>query len=488
MNKTYKLLLIISIFVLAVLCLVLYNYFKYNNKSSNISNNIIECFGQDDYIGNILNKKILYTFTDSEWMDDINNKVLDITLPDIYKLSTIYIKYTPSGTNGTELDNNNHYFKLFSTNKDIENGNNGYKTNNLIQIKTQNNLSLLQFNTLYNNVNMWENSDGDSKYNSKFIRLKIKKDIFDKLKKGSGESAKFEILIFGVSASNNKLYLYDNLNQNSVNNKLITKSDSENKISIELGDNKLIYKLELDNIFTKDKFTNENKIKLSYKNKLDNEKTEYYTKGVHNNGYLIYNLSSDSTDSTKSTIYLDEPILASNLFIEYNDLVFNSSNTASLTYNYKPVTKRDKINFKLRYGNLIEEESESKDGKCPDIDTMIKRQTQALKICESLETSDRIRNVRNSYGKNKKYLEKIAQQEDELKSLQSLINNLIERKNERISNSTGSNVYELEEELKKVKQIREEANKIFEGTTRPDELNLKLNLQPDFKDLLTKLK
>ena len=482
MDNTLKLLIILLAFIVIV-CLI---NFLYNNKvnknnrdnkhknnslisgSSNIEN--FQVFEQNKPIGNLI-----YIKKNIDSITKLNN-FYDIELPDSLKITSVIVDIANS--NKDLMDNK--YYKLYLTDKSKRQYRDEYLTEDLTNIKNVNSTGLLKFNEVYNDTKMWENSDGNGKYIGRFMRIVIDKDYLENL----AEELKINIYIYGIEPSSKKIALYENLST-----KTISGTKTNTTYSFNLTDNKLVSKFEIPSI---DLTTSESSVivigKISYKNSLDDGKATYYVNGVKNNGFIIYNGSINATsDSSASNItnciYFKEPILANKIIIESPEI----TSCSNIVIYSNEVNKRDEINFKLRYGNMLEEQ-DTGNGKCPDIDTMVKRQTQALKICEALETSDRLRNVKNEYGKNKKYLEKIAQQEKELKELEQHITKLIEKKNKRIKNSVGENVYEIDKEMLKLKEIREQSNKLFKSKTRPDELNLKVNLNPDFKDLLLKLK
>ena len=68
-----------------------------------------------------------------------------------------------------------------------------------------------------------------------------------------------------------------------------------------------------------------------------------------------------------------------------------------------------------------------------------------------------------------------------------LLFTMIERKNTRIENNQGSNIDELEKEMRRVEKIREDAEAYIKSSnkTQPD-LRVKVNLDPEFENIKTK--
>jgi hypothetical protein len=218
---------------------------------------------------------------------------------------------------------------------------------------------------------------------------------------------------------------------------------------------------------------------LKYSNTFDNNKRQYIITGPINQKFSI--IEKDIT------IYFNKPIIANKLFLSLNneDTDINKDN---ITIYSDRVGKRDEINFK--FNKQIDENNKLgitiQGEKCPSINQIMKRQTQSQQICEALEYKDRIKNSKNVYEKEKIYLRKLAKQEKDIRDLETLINNLINKKNNRIKKNKSHNVQALDRELKKIEDSRKLLEQDLVNTKKNHDLKISLNLEPEFNDLLSK--
>ena len=193
---------------------------------------------------------------------------------------------------------------------------------------------------------------------------------------------------------------------------------------------------------------------------------------------------------TTLNIYLDKPILANNIKIyKYDDATSKDTEvTTGVTFTYygSIPTERDKINYKLQSGVVdVKAGSIVNGSKCPAPGEMLNKQVQAQLICESLEYKDKEKNQRLAYERDKLYLQKLKAQEEDIKRLEKLIGGLVDKQNTRVSNSQGSNVEDLEKELRKAESARKEAETyMYARDAARQGLNFKLNLDPQFSDML----
>lgn len=246
-----------------------------------------------------------------------------------------------------------------------------------------------------------------------------------------------------------------------------------------------------------DKLIGRIKLTLSYNNEKNmlrkylvrytaetNTSTELSVNGPLGDRFI--KLSGDDT----LNIYLDKPILANNIKIyKYNDAGSNDTEVNAgviFTYYGSIPTERDKINYKLQSGVVdVKAGSIVNGSKCPSPGEMLNKQVQAQLICESLEYKDKEKNQRLAYERDKLYLQKLKAQEEDIKRLEKLIGGLVDKQNTRVSNSQGSNVEDLEKELRKAESARKEAETyMYARDAARQGLNFKLNLDPQFSDML----
>ena len=225
---------------------------------------------------------------------------------------------------------------------------------------------------------------------------------------------------------------------------------------------------------------NTNKYYVKYSNKLDNDNNKYSVEGPDR---LAFEVASDYP-----FIFFPKPIIINNLYIYTKSRTGTETkiNTLQL-FGSETVSKRDISNFKLQQQAFDEKYMIVGGEKCPNVSEMINKQLQAQQICEALEYKDKARNKKLAYEKDKIYLGKLAKQDQEIEELENIVKGLIERKNTRIENNQGSNIDELEKEMRRVEKIREDAEAYIKSSnkTQPD-LKVKLNLDPEFENIKTK--
>jgi hypothetical protein len=266
------------------------------------------------------------------------------------------------------------------------------------------------------------------------------------------------------------------------------------------------------------------RVVVRYQNTLDGMTNIYAVDGP----YQLAFIESKDTGSNSLRIYFDEPIIASRVRLEgicdncitgnlQKDEIPSSTNSASPgkppnPADYRdpikianadvknatlPIVKaygtlavaRDEVNFKLQRQKFDQRGIVIEGEKCPNVGEMMNKQLQAQLICESLEYKDRERNKRVAYETDKVYLQKLGDQEREIKGLEATISDLIKRKNIRVSNSSGgTNIDELSTVLNKAESARKEAESYMANRAASRQgVNVKVNLDPQFTGIASKL-
>lgn len=252
------------------------------------------------------------------------------------------------------------------------------------------------------------------------------------------------------------------------------------------------------------------RVVVRYQNTLDGMTNIYAVDGP----YQLAFIESKDTGSNSLRIYFDEPIIASRVRLEgicancitgniskdanpadYTDAIRIGSDTVKNAT--LPIVKaygtlavaRDEVNFKLQRQKFDQRGIVIEGEKCPNVGEMMNKQLQAQLICESLEYKDRERNKRVAYETDKVYLQKLGDQEREIKGLEATIGDLIKRKNIRVANSSGgTNIDELSAILNKAESARKEAESYMANRSASRQgVNVKVNLDPQFTGIASKL-
>lgn len=348
------------------------------------------------------------------------------------------------------------------------------------------------FNKLYNDSPDFEKANGDAYFIGSYLAIEMM----------PGDSSWPEITgyqIFGLnqispSLAEYKGYIplgepklqYDKTGSAS--------TDPQNIIKVFLVDNKnkMVGKISLSD-FPFDITNYSPQLRARFRNDLDAGRTTLFAiNGPIRDQYI------NTPNSANWDIYLERPVMANYIEIEMTDSknvpiavsTTDSNNVLKETkvslFGYTP-SERDINNYKLQ-GGIPSNQSQINIGgtKCPPTAEMLNKQVQAQLICEALEYKDREKNKRLAYERDKLYLQKLKSQEDEIRGLEGEIGELIKRKNELASKSTGTSIDELEKELKSAEAARKQAEDYLKAKdVARDGLRLKFNLDPQFQQLLT---
>lgn len=313
----------------------------------------------------------------------------------------------------------------------------------------------LKLNQEYNDYKLFDNDDKTAKYAGSI--LIISQSFADSLSTRPVYLTGWEIYGLAPYAPSWVDYsVMEKLTQTAVT---IT---STSPTTVDLTSNKKIYYLSLNGNSTAT-HTDYN-IKLQYKNKLDNLTNVYSINGPVQ---LAFSNSSQY-------IFFEEPFIASQILI-------TSSLGSGVSVDVYGVnaSQKDENTFKLEQGKYDSKGLIVEGQKCPNVGQMMRKQLQAQQICEALEQKDRIRNKKASYERDKAYLKKLAEQDQEIKQLADKITNLIEKKNARVRESNISgDAAKLDAELEKIQALRREAEEYMK---KPDvaSLDVNVNLEPD---------
>lgn len=216
--------------------------------------------------------------------------------------------------------------------------------------------------------------------------------------------------------------------------------------------------------------------RIKYSNTIDGNSNKFAVDGPNRLAF--------STNSNNPFIFFPKPIIVNKIHITNVPNNEPISNTHYTLFGSETISKRDKANFKLQQQSFDEKHMIVEGEKCPNVGEMINKQLQAQQICEALEYKDKARNKKLAYEKDKIYLGKLAKQDQEIEELENIVKSLIERKNNRLDNNEGSNIDNLEKEMRRIEKIREDAEKHLKNNGKsPADLRVKLNLDPEFENV-----
>ena len=317
--------------------------------------------------------------------------------------------------------------------------------------------SVLDINTLYNSPSNFE-KEGNGLFVGKVLLITTDDSNSD-IKDIKPLPSTLDVMVLGLEPFALSFQDY---------NKFMNVVPDPNK-NIKVGYVKLIHMI-----------SNTNKYYVKYSNKLDNDNNKYSVAGPNRLAFEVI--------SNYPFIFFSKPIIVNNLYIYTKGITGIETKIKTLQlFGSETVSKRDEANFKLQQQAFDEKHLLVGGEKCPNVGEMINKQLQAQQICEALEYKDKARNKKLAYEKDKIYLGKLAKQDQEIEELENTVKGLIERKNTRIENNQGSNIDELEKEMRRVEQIREDAEAYLKSSNKPhSDLRVKVNLDPEFKNIKSK--
>lgn len=249
--------------------------------------------------------------------------------------------------------------------------------------------------------------------------------------------------------------------------------DYDKMLSVSPGDNDVKVGYIKLNILDKDNSS----YRIKYSNTIDNNSNKFSIEGPNRLAF--------STNTNNPFIFFSTPIIVNKIHItNVKNINTQIPETKYTLFGTETISKRDRANFKLQQQSFDEKHMIVEGEKCPNVGEMINKQLQAQQICEALEYKDKARNKKLAYEKDKVYLGKLAKQDQEIEELENIVKSLIHRKNNRLDNNEGSNIDNLEKEMKRIEQIREDAEKHLKTNGKaPVDLRVKLNLDPEFQNV-----
>jgi len=112
---------------------------------------------------------------------------------------------------------------------------------------------------------------------------------------------------------------------------------------------------------------------------------------------------------------------------------------------------------------------------CPSIDNLVIKQNQAQQICDNIEYQDKIKSEKIRLERNKQYLLKLKQQQEEIDKLNSVINTLDIRRQQRTQNADITRLLQYQDQKNISNSIRDLANERL-NAQQANQLYLDVNI------------
>jgi hypothetical protein len=234
------------------------------------------------------------------------------------------------------------------------------------------------------------------------------------------------------------------------------------------SDDTMIYSLKIDikfnNLIEKPILTESQfKLNIAYENSI------YYQNVFNIN--TIYNVRNDylSIDVNKLIIFLTEPIIANKIIFKISRIstITQPSQILSLKINTlkvldKPPSPSQIADFKKTV-NILNSSSTDDSGICPNINDLVDTQTRTQQICDTLEYQDKVKSEKLRLERNKQYLLKLKNQQQQIDQLNSVIEDLDSKRQARAQIADQARVLQYQNQKASASKVRDLANQRLES-------------------------
>ena len=188
--------------------------------------------------------------------------------------------------------------------------------------------------------------------------------------------------------------------------------------------------------------------------------------------YIVRNdYKALSDDKTNTYIFLTQPIIANKLTFTISRI---SNKKLSVKYglNVTKVTVLDKVPSTIeisdykRSVNLIQSSQSEPNGNsniCPSINELVDTQTKTQQICDNMEYQDKVKTEKLRLERNKQYLLKLKDQQDQIDQLNNAIQDLENKRQSRANISDQVRVLQYQKQKGDSSTIRDLANQRLES-------------------------
>ena len=230
----------------------------------------------------------------------------------------------------------------------------------------------------------------------------------------------------------------------------------------------LIYALKMD-IFFSQKITNPTLTESQFNINIAYENSIYYNNGFSIN--TVYNLRNDylNVDTQNIFIFLSEPIIANKIVFTVSKISTTSTPSQLISLNITTLKVLDKnpgttdvADFKKNI-NILNSTSTDDTSTCPNINDLVNTQTQTQQICDTLEYQDKVKSEKIRLERNKQYLLKLQNQQEQIDQLNSVIQDLDNKRQARAQISDQARVLQYQNQKADASTIRDLANQRLES-------------------------
>ena len=174
-------------------------------------------------------------------------------------------------------------------------------------------------------------------------------------------------------------------------------------------------------------------------------------------------------------IFLDEPIIASNLTLTINNILNYTLSIPSITVNGVLPSADDITDFKRNVNSSLNNSASEDTNICPNINDLLEKQSKTQSICDNLEFQDKVKSEKIRLERNKQYLLKLKDQQEKIEELNTVIQDLESKRSARANLTDQAKLLQYQNQKNSVSTIRDLANQRLESQDR-NKLYMDLNL------------
>ena len=490
--EKYKLSNILKVIALLLVLFLVYRIFinsidTNTNKNKN-TNKIIEGFeslNNGNLYGNVI------TLQNLQNTPFYSGNTCTLSFDDTYRIDTLIFKFN-TGTNSYSSDKN-----IYIQYKDSDGNMRNLKSSSLLTNESPPNLKSLITNTRLLSLPSITDENGLAVYTSSItLTIGDTSNNIDDFKDSNGNDTSYikEFGAFGGARDLPSLSDYNNLSNSltsyNFSEPVVKNSNNIDTYTFTQGDNSMIYSLRLKISFdpstipttinnsTESPFI----ISIKYNNTLypQNDFT------INTNYKVRYdmNMLSDTENSSYTYIFLTEPIIANKLIFNVNKLAKSSDSNSFIYLRIKEVkalhkspTSTDISDYK-RTVNLLTTSastSGSDTGICPSINDLVDTQSKTQKICDNLEFQDKVKSEKLRLERNKQYLLKLKDQQEQVDQLNMVIQDLETKRQARANLSDQARLLQYQKQKGDASTVRDLANQRLQSQAN-NQLYMDLNI------------
>ena len=203
------------------------------------------------------------------------------------------------------------------------------------------------------------------------------------------------------------------------------------------------------------------KVKITYANTIYSNKTFPIIQT-----YIVRSDRNRLATTNFSYIFLIDPIIANSITFSVANVNDNNINPSPITLKItgltvlgKAPTSVDISDYKKNVNSALNSiESEQSGNICPNINELVDKQTKTQQICDNLEFQDKTKTEKLRLERNKQYLLKLQNQQEQIDQLNNVINTLETQRENRAITSDKVRVLQYQKQAEDVSTVRDLAN------------------------------